>query len=72
MLAHTRGKYNEVLKETSKTMKIVEGWTDEELDNKQEVIASLYSSAGNAYLELGEYEKALTEHQKDLHISQSL
>lgn len=70
--AHTRGKYNEVLKETAKTMKTVEGWTEEELDNKQEVIASLHSSAGNAYLELGDYENALAEHQKDLYISQNL
>lgn len=53
-------------------MKIVEGWTEEELDNKQEVVASLHSSSGNAYLELGDYENALAEHQKDLYISQSL
>lgn len=53
-------------------MKLVDSWNEDELGNKQEVTASLHSSAGNAYLELGDFDSALKEHQKDLEISKSL
>jgi len=71
-LAHANGKYKEVVKESKKTMKLVDGWTEAELGNKQEVQASLHSSTGNALLELGEYEEALNEHQQDLDLAQKL
>ena len=72
MTDHTKGKYKEVIKETEKTMKLVNSWTEDELGNKQEVTASLHSSAGNAYLELGDFDNALSEHQQDLAIAKSL
>lgn len=53
-------------------MKLINNWSGEELGNKQEVKASLHSSAGNAYLELGDFDNALSEHQQDLTIAQSL
>lgn len=53
-------------------MKMLDSWTDEEFANKPEVKASLHSSAGNAYLELGDYEAALTEHKCDLDIARDL
>lgn len=55
-----------------KTINLVKTWTDEELGNKQEVTANLHSSAGNAYLELGDFENALHHHQQDLNLSQTL
>lgn len=70
--AHNRGKYKDVLKETDRMIRLVNSWTTEELSNRQEVQASLHSSAGNAYLELGNYDEALNEHQQDLQIASNL
>ena len=71
-IAHNRGKYKEVLRETERMMRLVDTWSADDLNNRQEVQASLHSSAGNAYLELGNYESALSEHQQDLEIASSL
>lgn len=72
MTDHTRGKYKDVIKESTRTMKLVNSWTEDELGNKQEVTASLHSSAGNAYLELGDFDNALSEHQQDHDIAKSM
>lgn len=48
---------------------MVENASDEEIQNKPELIASLYSSIGNAYLELSKTEKAMEFHQKDLDLA---
>ena len=40
-------------------------------DFRGEVIANLHSYMGNSYLEIGEYEKALEHHQKDLQFAKS-
>lgn len=48
---------------------MVENASDEEIQNKPELIASLYSSIGNAYLELNKTEKAMEFHQKDLDLA---
>ena len=69
---HTRGKYKDVIKESSRTMKLVNSWTEDELGNKKEVTASLHSSAGNAYLELGDFDNALHEHKQDHAIAKAL
>ena len=38
---------------------------------REEVVANLHSYIGNAYLEMGEYEKALENHQKDLNFAKT-
>ena len=53
-------------------MKLVNSWTEDELGNKKEVTASLHSSAGNAYLELGDFDNALHEHKQDHAIAKAL
>ena len=42
------------------------------MDNcRREVVANVHSYMGNAYLEMGEYEKALENHQKDFDFAKS-
>jgi hypothetical protein len=47
----------------------VNKWSDDELSNRNQVVANLYSLIGNAHLELSDYGKANENHQKDLDIS---
>ena len=53
-------------------MRTVLELTDSDLPSKQEFIASLHSCMGNAYLEMGELEKALEHHLKDLKIADEM
>lgn len=50
-------------------MKIVQGWSDNEISNKKEVMGSLHSCIGNAMIDLGNMDKALEHHQKDLELA---
>ena len=54
------------LQQAQKVMKLVQDLGDSELLSKQELVASLHSCIGNAYLEIGEAEKALHHHLQDL------
>ena len=49
----------------------VEGWTDKDLSNRQEVLANLHSILGNCNLDIGNVNKALTHHKKDLEIGKA-
>jgi len=49
----------------------VSGFSEDDVPNKVEVIANLHSCVGNAYLELGEYNKSLSSHETDLSIGES-
>ena len=49
-------------------MKEVDKLSDDDLQNRPEVVASLHSCLGNAHLELGQYSKALEHHCKDQEI----
>ena len=51
-------------------MKFVQSLSDENLPNKLMYVASLHSCIGNAQLELGETEEALTHHLEDLKIAE--
>ena len=51
-------------------MKIVQSLSDENLPNKLMYVASLHSCIGNAQLELGDTEEALTHHLEDLKIAE--
>lgn len=50
-------------------MKTVQAWPEKEAPNKKEVLGSLHSCIGNALMDLGEMEKALEHHQKDLELA---
>ena len=69
--AQVQGEYERSLKLARKVLRDIENWTDDDLHNKPEMVATLHSSMGNAYLELGQYEKALKEHNKDLEIAEA-
>ena len=60
------GKYEESLKRAQKCLTYVQGLNESDLSNYKEITANLYSCIGNAYLELGNYKKALIFHNKDL------
>ncbi|KAJ8320840.1 hypothetical protein KUTeg_002427 [Tegillarca granosa] len=49
----SRGKYEESLRKATKTLQYVENIPDDEIQNKQDVLANLHSQIGNAYLEMG-------------------
>ena len=70
--AMTTGDPESSLQQAQKVMRTVQELTDSDLPNKQEFIASLHSCMGNAYLEMGETQKALDHHLNDLKIAEAL
>ena len=66
-----RERYEDSLSKAKKTLKIVENMSDDQLQNKAELLANLHSQMGNAYLEMGKYSLALEHHEEDLRISNS-
>ncbi|XP_021361943.1 tetratricopeptide repeat protein 25-like [Mizuhopecten yessoensis] len=64
-LAQIEGKYQESLKKAQRCLSTVENFTEDQVPNKLEVIANLHSCIGNAYLEMGQFDKALEHHQLD-------
>lgn len=57
------------LKKAEEVMKIVYDWSEKDVPNKKEVLGSLHSCAGNALMDLGDMDKALVHHQKDLELA---
>ena len=53
-------------------MRTVQELAEPDLPSKQEFVASLHSCMGNAFLEMGEAEKALQHHLDDLRIAEQL
>lgn len=51
-------------------MKTVQSLSDEDLPSKSEFVASLHSCIGNAHLDLGQAQSALTHHMEDLRIAE--
>ena len=72
LTAQCDGRYKEALQRSQKCLSTVQGFTEDQVPNKVEVIANLHSCVGNAYLELGSYDKALESHQTDLHLGESM
>jgi len=64
-----QGKHAESLKLGEKTLKDVEKWADEDVNNRPEMVANLHSLIGNAHLEMGNYTKALHHHNIDNEIA---
>jgi len=63
--AQVEGKYQESLKRAQRCLNMVRSFSEDNVPNKTEVISNLYSCVGNAYLEMGSYDKALEQHQID-------
>ena len=63
--AQSVSKYKESLKRAQHCLQTVDGYTEAQLANKMALKAQLHSCMGNAYLELGQYDKALHHHQED-------
>lgn len=59
----------EALKRANELLKVVQGWTEEVLPNKRDVLGNLHSCIGNALMDLGDMEKALDHHHKDLELA---
>ncbi|RUS85830.1 hypothetical protein EGW08_006382 [Elysia chlorotica] len=67
--AQSQGHYQESLDKCRHTLKRVEEMPEGSLKNKPDVLANLHSSMGNAYLEMGKFQKALSCHNRDLDIA---
>ncbi|PKU29141.1 tetratricopeptide repeat protein hypothetical protein [Limosa lapponica baueri] len=56
----------ESCKKAERVLKTIQGWSDKEVPNKNELIGNLYSCIGNAQLEMGRLQAALQSHKMDL------
>ncbi|KFQ94550.1 Tetratricopeptide repeat protein 25, partial [Nipponia nippon] len=56
----------ESCKKAERVLKTIQGWPDDDVPNKNELIGNLHSCIGNAQLEMGQMEAALQSHQMDL------
>lgn len=65
----SEGKYEQSLKKAQKVLKQVEGMSSDELQNRAEIMATLYSSIGNAYLEMNNFNRAMEYHERDLELA---
>uniref|UniRef100_UPI0037E76C0A outer dynein arm-docking complex subunit 4-like n=1 Tax=Semicossyphus pulcher TaxID=241346 RepID=UPI0037E76C0A len=65
----TSGNAEGSLKKAKEVLKNVQGWSEKDVPNKKEVLGSLHSCIGNALIHLGEMDKALEHHQKDLELA---
>ncbi|TFK10615.1 T-cell surface antigen CD2-like [Platysternon megacephalum] len=56
-------------KKAEHVLKTIQGWSDDEIPNKNELIGNLYSCIGNAQIEMGQMGAALQSHKLDLEIA---
>ncbi|XP_071481076.1 outer dynein arm-docking complex subunit 4-like [Diadema antillarum] len=63
------GRPRDALRQAQKVLRNVEGWSQDDVPEKQEFIANLHSCIGNAYLDMGKMPDAQQNHQRDLDIS---
>ncbi|KAM6450237.1 outer dynein arm-docking complex subunit 4 isoform 2-T2 [Liasis olivaceus] len=50
-------------------LKKIQGWSDDEIPNRSELVGNLYSCIGNAHIEMGNMMAALQSHRLDLDIA---
>lgn len=50
-------------------MKTILKCSEKDMPNKKILLGNLYNCVGNAFLEMGEMNKALEHHQKDLELA---
>ncbi|XP_070570630.1 outer dynein arm-docking complex subunit 4-like isoform X2 [Ptychodera flava] len=70
--ALAEGRPEDALKLSKQTLQTVEGLSEEDLsgaNSKPEIIGTLHSSMGNAYLDMNKADQALEQHKKDLEIA---
>nr|XP_020462961.1 tetratricopeptide repeat protein 25 [Monopterus albus] len=65
----TSGNAKGSLKKAEEVMKLVQGWSEKEVPNKKEVLATLHGCIGNALIDLGDMDNALNHHQKYLKLA---
>ncbi|NXP52147.1 TTC25 protein, partial [Heliornis fulica] len=58
--------HEESCKKAEHMLKTIQGWSDDEVPNKNELIGNLHSCIGKAQLEMGQAEAALQSHRMDL------
>ncbi|NXY21236.1 TTC25 protein, partial [Atrichornis clamosus] len=61
-----RGSAEESCRKAERVLKKIQGWGEDEVPNKHELIGNLHSCIGNAQLEMGQMEAALCSHKMDL------
>ncbi|NWI50793.1 TTC25 protein, partial [Calyptomena viridis] len=61
-----RGSPEKSCRKAERVLKKVQGWTENELPNKNELIGDLHSCIGDAQLEMGQVEAALRSYKMDL------
>ncbi|XP_042248829.1 outer dynein arm-docking complex subunit 4 [Thunnus albacares] len=66
----TSGNAEGSLKKAEEVMKMVQKWSERDVPSKKEVLGSLHSCIGNALISLGDMDKALEHHQKDLELAE--
>ncbi|NXT20462.1 TTC25 protein, partial [Syrrhaptes paradoxus] len=59
----------ESCKKAEQVLKTIQGWSEEDVPNKNELIGNLHSCMGNAQLAMGQLEAALQSHRKDLELA---
>lgn len=50
-------------------MKTIVGCSEKDMPNKKVLLGRLHNCVGNAFLEMGDVDKALEHHQKDLELA---
>jgi hypothetical protein len=68
----SNGKHAESLDKSNKLMTYTNKQSDNVVQDKKNIICTIYSNIGNAHLEMGQYEAALQAHKKDLEISTNM
>uniref|UniRef100_A0A674IIZ1 Outer dynein arm-docking complex subunit 4 n=1 Tax=Terrapene triunguis TaxID=2587831 RepID=A0A674IIZ1_9SAUR len=56
-------------KKAEHVLNTIQGWSEDEIPNKNELIGNLYSCIGNAQIEMGQMGRALQSHKMDLEIA---
>ncbi|NWQ81889.1 TTC25 protein, partial [Columbina picui] len=56
----------ESCRKAERVLKTIQGWSDDDVPNKNEIIGNLHSCIGNAQFEMGQMEAALRSHKVDL------
>ncbi|CAL8272948.1 unnamed protein product [Lota lota] len=67
--ALTSGNVEGSLREARHVMRTVQGWSEVALPNRNEVLSNLHSCIGNALMDLGKMDQALSHYQKGLHLA---
>ncbi|XP_060137081.1 outer dynein arm-docking complex subunit 4 isoform X2 [Zootoca vivipara] len=65
----TSGSPERSCQKAEQVLKKIQGWSDEEIPNRSELVGNLYSCIGNAQIEMGNMAAALQSHQVDLDIA---